>query len=934
MSDPEASNSNSPAAATGTVAPPLTDGTESVNEERCSYTVTSPVSANVHQETMEESATAAVNTPIRTDISGVSQLPTVYLPPIHYTYDRDTGKLIQMTQGNGKNIGSVPIPRTTVLNNNAVSTSATVPNVVKSAPLNTTHLVSPAPPANQPYTAHTSQISRNIGAPNVQRIVPESAQTQVLGAQYPPVSTSVTPPPPTVSMGMSNPVQQMMPGGYGSSYVTYNNVGQPMGVYAAPPQWQSAPGFGGQTTFDTAAMPYPNVAPQQVDPYTASPTEGASTQTFANSLLRTYNGAARVCRSFDDMSAGAMVNGVQRMLHPVASDFVKAAVFRFRRLEDVPVLAPTPNRVSYSLVAYFDPATENYGVYHSSLHHAHPGYGPQIAQCDLDGDVVKIPWQGEPYVFVKIVEHINQMETVVGRLKLHMESMVRNHPLRVNIISDKNCLSGNVIFEFNVGHMSYEELRDAQDNALKAATERRKMDYQYRSNTVPDYDTYVKQHRQYQRDRAAAEYQRPQPVNRQRARPQTLGEVQIPAALNHFVSSVDVWYAPRQENYRSRGQGTSNNRNNNSSTRRGGKQESESMICKHHAMHDHCRYGGKCMYRHTLKRLLYLPDVCPKGVCAVTVCRVSDSRLDLYAVGQGTNIRRLSIAGDVTGGVSLVEQNTFTLNIQDVLKRPYQTRTRRARDQFIFSLRCINDCLFAGIRTGHISVFHLPTGTSTLIYGHEAPVMAMILVDSAVLSACEEGKICIWSFDSNSNSFTCLNSLETKTTISCLLEVTDGVNRCLWAAGSAITIIDLTTLAIVKSCPIPNGDFAKSMMRYGQHVIVALHSGDCAVLDTNLTLVYRSGGDGVALTAMDGMQSEQGDLLLLGNKSGLLNLWQIPAFNLEGTLNCAPEGPRNYKWSGISAITSLGGGLFVISGYDGNMHVFRYVANTNSTAPS
>nr|BAN66062.1 hypothetical protein [Babesia bovis] len=401
----------------------------------------------------------------------------------------------------------------------------------------------------------------------------------------------------------------------------------------------------------------------------------------------------------------------------------------------------------------------------------------------------------------------------------------------------------------------------------------------------------------------------------------------------------DVWYAPRQDNYRSRGQGNSsgggsNYRNNNSgsnASRRGGKSDSESTICKHHAYNEHCRFGAKCIYRHTLRRLLYLSDVCPKGVTAIALCHVSDSRLDIFAVGQGTSVRRLSLLGDMSGGVSLMEQRTFTLNLQDALKHPYQPRNRRSSDQYFYSWECINDCLFTGIRTGHISVYHIPTGTSTLIFGHTSPVVSVILVDPAVISACDSGKICIWSFDSVSNSFSCVNSLETNSTLSCLIEVTDGVNRRLWAGGSAITVIDLATLSVVRTFPIPNGDFVKSMLRYGQHVIVALQSGDSVVLDGNAELVYRNAGDGVVLTAMSGMQSEQGDLLLLGNKNGFLSLWHLPAFTLDGVLSCGSEGSRNYKWPGISAITSLGGGMFVTAGYDGNMHIFRYTTNPETS---
>ncbi|CDR95832.1 hypothetical protein, conserved [Babesia bigemina] len=393
----------------------------------------------------------------------------------------------------------------------------------------------------------------------------------------------------------------------------------------------------------------------------------------------------------------------------------------------------------------------------------------------------------------------------------------------------------------------------------------------------------------------------------------------------------DVWYAPRnsgpREDYTMRGQGNpgGNYRSNNPS-RRGGRPDSENTICRHHALNDQCRFGAKCLYRHTLKRVCFLQDVCHKGVYTLAVCRVSDTRLELFATGQGTSVKRLSLAGDINGGISLMEQTSFTLNVQYVDKNSYQPRNRRSSDQVVFSMRCINDCLFAGLRTGHISVYHIPTGTSTLIYGHSAPVTTAILVDTAVLTACEQGKICIWSFDSATNGFTCVNTIATNTTISCLLEVNDGVNRKLWAAGNSITVIDLTTLSVVRTTPIPN-DFAKAMVRYGQHVIVALHSGDCVVLDANVEMVYRVPGDGVALTAMDGMQSERGDVLLLGKKSGVLNMYQIPAFNLEGTLNCNFDGPRNTKWPGISAITSLGGGLFVTAGYDGHLQIFRYSNN-------
>lgn len=366
--------------------------------------------------------------------------------------------------------------------------------------------------------------------------------------------------------------------------------------------------------------------------------------------------------------------------------------------------------------------------------------------------------------------------------------------------------------------------------------------------------------------------------------------------------------------------------------RLGPRPDANTLICKHNAINDHCRFGQKCHYKHIVKRVLLCSEICRNGVYCIASYRISDSRVDLFVTGQGTSVKCVSLAADIRGNVSLADQRSFTLNVRDILAKESHSRDSRGPDKVIHSLCCINDCLFAGLRTGHISVFHIPTGTSTVIHGHKQPVTGIIFVDSAVISACESGKICIWSFDSVLNSFTCVNSLETETTVRCIVEVTDGVVRHLWAAGNSITVIDLATLGIIRTSPVPNGDFVKSMVRYGQHVIVSLNSGDCVVLSINGDLVYQSGGYGPDLNAMDGLQTEKGDLLLVGNKKAALSVIKLPAFELEGVLQCNFDGIRSAKWLGISVISSLGGGLFVVGCYDGNVHLFRYVDHPENEA--
>eukprot|EP00371_Babesia_bovis_P001787 XP_001610434.1 hypothetical protein [Babesia bovis T2Bo] len=533
MSDTAGSVHNSPVSSSGTAAPSFGGGVESINDGPAGYTVSSPL-----MSTADIGMPTGISTaPLGNDLAGMNQLPTVYLPPIHYTYDRKTGQLVQVTEGNqGVNPG-VAIPRTTVLNSNNVATSSPVPHS-KSAPVTPTGNASPGSFISQGIPGQVSQQSRFVGVD-----VPASSGisgSSLQGSQFPvpPPSAPMVmpqgmlPTAPISTTGVSTPGvttvgHTMTSGIYTNPVYPQVNYVAPPGGYPPMPQWQMPVGFVQPGVYGNPVGVQYREAPLPVNPTGA-------TQAFANTFQRAYNGTARVLRGFDDMSSGDMMHGVQRMLNPAGAEFVKAAVFRLRRLEDVPIASGAMSRVAYSLVAYFDPATENYGVYHSHPRYPHQGTAGHLVNCDLDGEVVKIPWQGEPYVFVKIVEHVNQMETVVGRLKLHVESLVRDHPLRVNIISDRNNICGTVIFEFSVGHMSFEEMRDAQDKALRSATERRSMEYQYRSRNYPDYDASLRQRDQYARDSRASEYQRANPPYRGRSYTPATGEVSYYPMCNVF----------------------------------------------------------------------------------------------------------------------------------------------------------------------------------------------------------------------------------------------------------------------------------------------------------------------------------------------------------------------------------------------------------------
>ncbi|GIX66167.1 zinc finger containing protein [Babesia caballi] len=556
------------------------DGVAAPGEPRYSYTVTSPISSEMQQTIMTAPVTGPMGSAMRADISGVSQLPAIYLPPIHYTYDPCSGKFIQMAKSPAAatatsmptvsrvpsappvppvtsvhsvpsvppvpSVASVhsvpsvpsipsvtaipaaPVPPTNTLNKNVASTTAPLAsppaknNAEESEPASKT--TSSVNREGMSYTAQISQISRKVSAAMDARYAAQAAQAAQATQQ-----THYGLQPPT-AQPPAYMVKPLLPSGYiySAPLLPYGRGSHVSANACTTSPLPGQPGtFGAQHPFEYNSAGLGGTAHHVFDAHDASPSPAhlGTAQAFATSFLRTYDKAASVLRSFDDLSVNAVAESAQRMLHPKAANFVKAAVFTLRRLEGVPLATPSPSKVAYSFVVYFDPATENYNTYRSPPRWAVPSEHPNLVHCDLQGDVVKIPWQGEPYVYAKVVEHVNQMESVVGRLKLHIESLVRQHPLRVNIISESNCPSGNVILEFDVGHMSHHEMRDAQDEALRVAASRRQMDYQHQADRMQSYEECLQQHKQFKRDRAAGEYQAAPAPHRKRGQPQALGEV-------------------------------------------------------------------------------------------------------------------------------------------------------------------------------------------------------------------------------------------------------------------------------------------------------------------------------------------------------------------------------------------------------------------------
>ncbi|XP_954485.1 zinc finger protein, putative [Theileria annulata] len=398
----------------------------------------------------------------------------------------------------------------------------------------------------------------------------------------------------------------------------------------------------------------------------------------------------------------------------------------------------------------------------------------------------------------------------------------------------------------------------------------------------------------------------------------------------------DYWLGPsnsgnRNDSYGYKNQGQSRNFANSSKSRYGDQnKDSTPVICKHFALLDQCRFGNKCSFLHTVKRILYMQDVFKGGVYCSTLRMTADNAIEFFACGHGPTIKRFKFHSN---NANEIQTTTYpNITIQMPPGQGNQNNTVRTRvkgpvtDQAIHSLLFMDDCLFAGLRTGHICVHHLPSGTFTMLEGHDSSVSSIIVIEGIVLSSCESGKINLWRFDSG--AFTCINSLHTNSKINSLLEVICDVStptasqpRLLWAGGSVINIIDLASLTVVKSIQLPSNVVVKCFKRYGGHVIVGFSNGYLKVFTPLGDEVYMSSNDSGSITAMDGMQTSEGDLLLVGSRSGELTVVQLPSFNLQYLLMCHIDG---HKKSGISKIAPIGAQHFLTTGYDGNVSFFMW----------
>ncbi|UKJ87761.2 hypothetical protein MACJ_000201 [Theileria orientalis] len=462
------------------------------------------------------------------DGSQTREISTVYLPPIRYRYDSATGALVQLSGPS--------------------STNPQVKSPESSAPPSFSHLNLPA--VSYTSTGQENPLSQHQNLFNQNSNVFGSPQaTMNYGYRMPNFNTQAYPQPLPQTFVQPGPQAQsfMNPQFENNSFPNYsgfqNQFGQGQGPQAfsnqqfkgpvpgfsnqrfqqpapatgpgpLPQSFGNLPTFGNQMAYE-GAQRGGNLNKYNENLYMDTPRaryEAAVKDYYDrmngnfhnyNQPLESPNGLAQAFSTFENVASkffsgtDAFVSDFKdaafKILNPNSSDYLKAAVFKLQRLENVPVNPNSVSKLSFNVVAYFDPKTENYDVHKSEKQWALPTEKIGLVDCDLKGETLKVPWRGEEFIFLKILENVGPNRFVLGRLQLKLDTLVTGHPLKVTVIGDDGQQKGNAILEFAVGAVSMEEFNQMKTRKFMNASYRRNNEENSKNNTMPGYDAMLEQ---------------------------------------------------------------------------------------------------------------------------------------------------------------------------------------------------------------------------------------------------------------------------------------------------------------------------------------------------------------------------------------------------------------------------------------------------------
>lgn len=128
------------------------------------------------------------------------------------------------------------------------------------------------------------------------------------------------------------------------------------------------------------------------------------------------------------------------------------------------------NKVKYTVNAYFNAYDDIINKYQSKCYKCYPNSTQTHVFCDLAHEIIVLPHNNEPYIYLKVSEVSEYKTETIGRLQLKVKELPQELPLRIAIKGDDGIHKGYVLMYFF--HTSY----TTDENAVSSKYKKKNVD--------------------------------------------------------------------------------------------------------------------------------------------------------------------------------------------------------------------------------------------------------------------------------------------------------------------------------------------------------------------------------------------------------------------------------------------------------------------------
>ncbi|CAA9990760.1 conserved Plasmodium protein, unknown function [Plasmodium knowlesi strain H] len=136
------------------------------------------------------------------------------------------------------------------------------------------------------------------------------------------------------------------------------------------------------------------------------------------------------------------------------------AILCLQRLEEIPTPFLNFKDIKYSVSVYFNSYDDILEKYQSQFYSCKLNESNTYADCDLKNEIIKLPFNNEEFIYLKVIETSMYKTEVTGRLQLKVKSLSQEYPLRIPIIGDDGNSKGFLIMNFFITSSFYDLKND------------------------------------------------------------------------------------------------------------------------------------------------------------------------------------------------------------------------------------------------------------------------------------------------------------------------------------------------------------------------------------------------------------------------------------------------------------------------------------------